>query len=58
MYKIGDKVICEVPCGRELILEKEYTVIDVIKELSKIIVINEYGEKKDYIFIRFRKVDD
>lgn len=58
MYKIGDKVICEVPCGRELILDKKYIVIDVINELSKIIVINEYGEKKDYIFIRFRKVDD
>ena len=56
MHKIGDKVICITPSKNELTEYKEYEVIEIIKELHQVKVLNDRGEEKGYIWIRFEGV--
>lgn len=60
MIKENDKVICMTPDDEETIKKgKEYTVISVEEALDEefITVLNDLGDKSEYISTRFKKLD-
>lgn len=61
MIKENDKVICMTPDDEGTIKKgKEYTVISVEEALDEefITVLNDLGDKSEYISTRFKKLDE
>lgn len=59
MFKlnVGDIVKCIIPDGDQLTMDKKYKVLKVDEEISHIEVINNSGERKSYLKVRFDKED-
>lgn len=57
MWKLekGDIVKCIIPNDDELILDKEYEILDVDTSISQVEVINDMGKIKSYLWVRFDK---
>lgn len=58
MFKVGDEVTCIIHEHKELTRNRKYKVLKIIKDLSRVVVKNDLNEEKDYIFIRFDKLED
>lgn len=54
--KIGDVVKCIIP-DEKLTMDKKYKVLSIDEEICHIEVINDLGERKSYLKVRFDKED-
>lgn len=57
MWKLekGDIVRCIIADTGELTQDKEYKILDIDTSISQVEVINDKGERKSYLWIRFDK---